>query len=122
MFSYQISDATTMANGSPAVAPYRGEIYTAMLDGTYVLSQNTDIFAGYYLSDADYGQNNYASGLPLGIVYRQQNAQVGVSRRLGKNASARLQYRFTYYNEPSSGGANDYHANSIFGSITFQLP
>ncbi|HEY1662437.1 MAG TPA: c-type cytochrome domain-containing protein [Verrucomicrobiae bacterium] len=121
-FTYELSAARTMANGTPAVAPYRGNIYTALVDGTYVLSQNTDIFAGYYLSDANYAQNNYATGQPLGIEYQQQSAQIGVSRRLGKNASARLQYRYTYYNEPTSGGANNYRASSIFGSITFQLP
>ncbi len=122
MFSYQISSATTMANGSPAVAPYRGDIYTVLADGTYVLSQNTDLFAGYYFSEANYGQNNLAGGLPLGLVYRENNVQVGVGRRLGRNASAKLQYRYSCYNEPGGGGANNYHASSIFGSITFQLP
>ncbi len=122
LFSYTLSDTTTMANGVPAVVPYRGDVYTVLVDGTYVLSQNTDLFAGYFFSDANYGQNNYSAGQPLGIEYQQQNAQIGISRRLGKNASARLQYRFTYYNEPTSGGANNYHASSIFGSITFQLP
>jgi hypothetical protein len=111
-----------MANGSATVAPYKGDIYTVLADGTYVLSQNTDVFAGYYFSEANYAQGNYANGLPLGIEYRQNNVQVGLVRRLGKNASARLQYRFTSYSEPTSGGANNYHANSIFGSITFLLP
>jgi mono/diheme cytochrome c family protein len=122
MFSYEISDATTMANGVPTVAPYRGDIYTVLASGTYVLGQNTDVFAGYFFSDTDYAQGNYASGQPLGIEYQQHNAQVGLSRKLGKNASAMLQYRYTYYNEPTSGGANNFHANSIFGSVTFRLP
>jgi hypothetical protein len=121
-FTYELSAARTMANGTPAVAPYRGDIYTILADGTYVVSQNTDVFAGYYFSEANYAQGNYASGLPLGIEYRQNNIEAGLARRLGKNASARLQYRFTYYSEPSSGGANNYHASSIFGTLTFQLP
>jgi len=121
-FTYELSAARSMANGASAVVPYRGDIYTILADGTYVLSQNTDVFAGYYFSEANYAQGNYASGLPMGIEYRQNNIEVGLSRRLGKNASARLQYRFTNYSEPSSGGANNYHANSIFGTLTFQLP
>ncbi len=122
MFSYQLSDATTMANGSPAVAPYRGNVYTLLAEGTYVLSKTADLFAGGFFSDASYGQNNFAGGVPLGIDYRERNFQVGLVRRLGKNASARLQYRFSCYNEPTSGGANNYTAHSVFGSVTFQLP
>jgi hypothetical protein len=59
--------------------------------------------------------------LPLGMEYQRQGAQFGLSRRIGKNVSAKLQYRFDYYNEPSSGGANNYAAHSVYGTLSFRF-
>jgi len=120
-FAYQTFTLVTSADGSPAVVPYSGDIYSVLADGTWVLNQATDLFAGYVFSAANYGQNNFAGGLPLGIQYQRHSAQVGLSRRFSRNVSARLQYRFDYYNEPSSGGANNYRAHSVFGVVTFQF-
>jgi hypothetical protein len=120
-FSYTVSSLMTPAYTFPAVVPYHGNIYTAFADLTYVLSQTTDLFAAYTISEADYGQNNYAGGQPLGIQYQQQSASIGLSRRFGKNVSAKLQYQFALYHEPSSGGADDYLANSLFGTLTFKF-
>jgi len=120
-FSYQTSKLTTAADGSPAVVPYRGEIYSVLADGTCVLNQSTDLFAGYCFSAANYGQDNFAGGLPLGIQYQQHSAQIGLTRRFGRNVSAKLQYRFAYYDEPSSGGADNYCAHAVFGTVTFQF-
>jgi hypothetical protein len=120
-FSYQTSMTTTAADGSPAVVPYSGDIYTVLANGTYVFSQTTGLFAGYSFSEANYGQNNFAGGLPLGIQYQQHSVQAGLSRRFGKNISARLQYRFDYYDEPGSGGATNYRAHSLFAMLTFQF-
>jgi len=57
----------------------------------------------------------------LGIQYQQHSIQAGIVRKFKKNISARLQYRFDYYDEPSSGGAANYRAHSIFGLLTFQF-
>lgn len=119
--SYQTSATTTAADGSPAVVPYRGNIYSVFANGTFVINQATDLFAGYVFSGADYGQNNFAGGLPLGIRYQRHSAQVGLTRHFGRNVSTRLQYRFDYYNEPSSGGANNYCANSVIGTLNFSF-
>jgi hypothetical protein len=120
-FSYEISSLVTAADGSPTVVPYCGDIYTVLANGTYVFSQTTDLFAGYAFSEADYGQNNFAGGQPLGIQYQQHGIQVGISRKFSKNISTKLQYRLDYYDEPSSGGANNYRAQSIFGTLAFQF-
>jgi hypothetical protein len=119
--SYQDSTLTTAADGSPAVLPYQGHTITVLASGTYVLSQHTDLFAAYFFSLAEYGQNNFAHGLPLGLEYQRQGAQFGLSRRLGKNVSAKLQYRFDCYREPSSSGVNNYLAHSIYGALSFQF-
>ncbi len=120
--SYQTSTTATAAGNSPAVVPYRGDTYSVLVDGTFVLNQTTDLFASYVFSAANYGQNNFAGGLPLGIQYQRHGVQVGLSRKLRKNISAKLQYRFDCYNEPSSGGADNYQAHAIFGLLTFQFP
>lgn len=119
--SYQASTLTTAASGSPAVVPYQGNTVRVLGSGTYVLSQHTDVFAACFFSVANYGQNNYAQGLSLGMQYQRQGAQVGLSRRLGRNVCAKLQYRFDRYQEPSSGGANNYLAHSIYGTLSFQF-
>jgi hypothetical protein len=120
-FSYQASVLVTPADSSGVVAPYRGDVYTALANGTYVLTKTTDLFAGLSFSDADYAQNNYADGLPLGIEYQRRSVQLGLSRKFGKNVSAKLQYRYDYYNEPSSGGADNFRAQSVFGVVTYRF-
>jgi hypothetical protein len=120
-FSYETSRLTTDADGSATVAPYQGDIYTVLADGTYALSQNTDLFAGYSFSEANYGQDNFAAGLPLGIEYQRNSVSVGVTRHFGPHVSTKLQYRYDYYAEPSSGGADNYRAQSIFGVLCFEF-
>jgi hypothetical protein len=109
-FSYQPTTLTTASIGSPAVVPapvvpYRGDVYSVIANGTYILNQSTDVFAGYAFSKADYGQNNSAGGVPVGIQYQMHGVQAGIERRWGKNISTKLQYSFSYYGEPSSGRA-----------------
>jgi hypothetical protein len=121
-FSYQRTSSTTADAGSPAIVPYRGDIYSAIASGTYVLSQTTDLFAAYAFSDADYGQNNYATGVPVGLEYQMHGLQVGLARRFGKNVSTKFQYRFATYDEPSSGSANNYRAHALFATLTLRFP
>jgi hypothetical protein len=122
MFSYQPSRTTTMTAGSPAIAPYEGDTYSVIANGTYILDKSSDLFGGYVFSKADYSQNNAAAGVPLGIDYQMHGAQVGLAHRFNKDISGKLQYRFNYYEEPSSGGADNYRAHTVFASMTFRLP
>jgi hypothetical protein len=121
-FSYQHARTVTAANDSPSVAPYEGDIYSVMASGTYVLNPKTDLTASYSFSMADFGQNNFAEGLPLGIKYQQHAVQAGIKRQIGKGKTLALQYSFYHYSEPSSGGFNNFNAHAIFGTLSFQLP
>ncbi|HEX5218081.1 MAG TPA: c-type cytochrome domain-containing protein [Verrucomicrobiae bacterium] len=121
-FAYQPSSTTTAVNGAPAIVPYQGDIYSVTASGTYVLNAATDLFGSYTFSTADFAQNNYAAGQPVGIQYEQHAVQIGLARRLGKNVSAQLRYGFYKYDEPSSGGADNYIAQSVFGVISLKLP
>jgi hypothetical protein len=119
-FSYQPSSTITADNGDASVAAYRGQTYSVLANSTYVLSRNSDWFASYSFSDADYAQNNFADGLPVGLEYRQHALQTGLSRHFGKNITAQLKYGFYSYNEPTSGGANNYVAHSVFATLTYK--
>ena len=121
-FSYQDSVSRTANNNVPSVVPYRGETYSVLASATYVLGADMDVSLGYTFNWADYGQGNFADGLPVGLRYEMHGAQLGVMRRLGKNVTSRLLGACYRYDEPSSRGANDYVAGSIFASLTWRLP
>jgi hypothetical protein len=121
-FSYQNARTVTFANDSLSVVPYEGDIYSVIASGTYVLNPKTDLTASYSFSTADFAQNNSAEGLPLGINYQQQSVQVGVRRQIGKGKTLGLHYSFYHYNEPSSGGFNNFNAQAVFATLSFQLP
>jgi hypothetical protein len=120
-FSYQNARTATAANGSTAVAPYEGNIYGVIASGSYALNPKTDLTASYSFSAADFAQDNLAGGLPLGIQYQQQGVQVGIKRRIGKGKTLSLRYSFYHYNEPSSGGFNNFNAQAIFAMLSFPL-
>lgn len=120
--SYQNARTITAANNSLSVVPYEGDIYSVMASGNYILNDKTELSASYTFSLADFSQNNYADGLPLGINYQQQAVQLGIRRQIGKGKSVGLQYRFFHYAEPSNGGFSNFNAHAVFATLSFQLP
>jgi hypothetical protein len=121
-FSYEPSRTRSANSGAPTVGPYRGDTYSADASGTYVLSQSTDVSVGWTFSEANYGQNNAAATVPVGIRYQNHSVEAGLARRFGKNVSGRLQYSFAYYHEPSSGNLNDFRAHTVFATLNLRLP
>ncbi len=121
-FSYEHSRLAAFANDNPSIVPYRGDRFSVLASGNYALNPDTDLQAGYAFSCADYGQNNYDDGLPLGVNYSQHSLTAGVARRYGKQIALKLQYGFYYYDDPGSGGANNYIAHAIFTTLTMRLP
>ena len=61
-------------------------------------------------------------GCPLGIVYEQHGAQLGLTRRIVKNIAANLRYGFFLYDETTSSGVNDYTAHLVFGTVVVKFP
>jgi len=120
-FYYETSTTVTPNAGSPAIVPYHGYIYSVLAGGVFVLTRSSDLNADYLFSDANYGQDNFAGGVPMGVEYQRHVAQIGLSHRFTKRLSTKLQYRFDYYEEPSSGGAANYRAHTVFGMLTFQF-
>jgi hypothetical protein len=120
-FTFRHTRTVTANNVTTAVAPYEGDVYSSISSATFVLNDKTDITGGYTYSWADYGQNNLPEGLPLGLVYDWHMANIGISRRIKKNITGNLQYRFYYYDETATSGINNYTAHGILASIAMVL-
>ncbi|HEY5915725.1 MAG TPA: c-type cytochrome domain-containing protein [Verrucomicrobiae bacterium] len=120
-FAYQNARTATADNGSPSVVPYQGNVYSAIASGSYVLGPKTDLVAGYSFSAADFSEKQPQDGLPLGIKYQQHSAQVGIKHQFTRSTAASLQYRFYHYDEPSSGGFNNFNAHAVFATVTLTL-
>lgn len=120
-FNYYDSRAASAHNRVPSIDSYDGDIFSLLASATYTLSTNTDLTASYAFSRADYAQDNFAAGLPLGINYDWHAVQAGLTRRF-KNVTTNLQYGFYKYAEPTSGGFNDYTAHAVFATLTLHWP
>jgi hypothetical protein len=121
-FTYSDSRTKTAQNGSPSVVPYKGDEYTLLASATYILSKTTDLQLTYAFSRANYGQNNVAEGLPLGLDYTRHGLLAGATWHLTKTVTSSLRYGFYQYSEPSSGGFNNYTAHAIFATLAMKLP
>jgi hypothetical protein len=119
-FTYSRSRVTTAANDDPSVVPYSGNVYTITTTATYAWNAKTSLQASYAFSQANYGQDNAVAGNPLGIDYTQNRLIVGLTRQLTKKLSGALHYEFSQYDEPSSGGANNFTAQGIFATFAYK--
>lgn len=117
--TYHRSNTRSASNGDPAVDSYQGDIISLLFGANYRLSEDTDLLAHYSFTRGDFGQNNAADGLPLGIEYEYHTFQAGIGTRISDNVRAQLHYQFQQYDEGSSGGINDYSAHGIFLNCTF---
>jgi hypothetical protein len=119
-FTYSHSRATTASNGDPSIVPYTGNIYTLTTTATYALNAKTSLQTSYVFSYANYGENNAAAGLPLGLDFTRNELIVGLTRQLTKRLSGALHYQFSQYSEPSSGNANNFTAQGIFATLVYK--
>jgi hypothetical protein len=120
-FTFANSRTTTAQNITPAIVDYAGDTYSSMSTASFNLNAKTDLTASYSYSWANYGQSNYATGLPLGMVYHWHIVTAGLSRKISTNATASVQYRFYNYDEPNTGGVNNYTAHGIIAAVTIAL-
>jgi mono/diheme cytochrome c family protein len=120
-FTYSDSRTGTADFASNLVVPYKGDIYSVLADASYTLNPETILHCTYSFSQADYGQNNFDS-VPLGLTYTRHGLLAGISRRLSANVTSTLRYGFYRYEEPSSGGFNDYTAHGVFATVALKWP
>ncbi len=122
MFTYGNSRTVTADHGNPSVVPYEGNVCSALANATYTLNDTTHLSLAYSFSSANYGQNNFADGVPLGLDYTRHGVSAGVTKQLSQRVSASLRYAFFKYSEPSSGQINNYTAHGIFATATVKWP
>lgn len=109
-------------NNSPTVEPYRGDVYSVISTATYALTERMNLQGTFMFTSADYAQNNFAAGLPLGLEFQRHGVEVALSRRWRKTLSTRLQYGFYNYDEPSRAHFTDYTAHAVFATLTAHWP
>ena len=117
-FSLQDTRTVAFANHDPSVLAYRGNVYTIMGTTGYALDRQTDLTLEYSYSRSDNFTDNSSAGLPLGLDFQRHALLAGISRKIGKNVIARLRYGFYEYDEPSTGGVNNYTAHLASASCT----
>jgi hypothetical protein len=121
-FSYE--DSKTATDSSGLIPPYKGDVYSALLSGTYILDQTTDLALSYSFSRGDYSDERTITPqrpLPLGIKYEQHALQAALIRRVSKHLTTRLQYGFYYYDEPTLAGASNYKAHTVLATLTYHF-
>ena len=121
-FTYSDTRLTTADNNDPGIVASKGDVYTVGSNVRFTLNPTTDLHAAYTFSRASYGQDNYATGLPLGADFIRHAVTAGVSKKLNRNLTVRLGYSFFDYSEPNTGGANNYTAHGVFGTMALKLP
>ncbi len=107
-------------NDGVAIVPFEGGTWSVISSGTFVVDNRTDFTLTHSFSRADFGQSNTAS-LPLGLNFSMHGIQAGLKRRIRDNVRAGLQYLFQHYDERNTGGFNNYTANGIFATMTWEL-
>jgi hypothetical protein len=120
-FTYSRSRLFTADNGDLSIVPYEGEIVTLNTTATWLLDAKTRVQLAYNFSHANYSENNAAAGIPAELDYQRHDLIASLTRKFTENLSASLRYGFSQYREPSSAGANDFQANSIFGTVTLRF-
>ncbi len=121
-FTYSESRIVSGLHAEPSVVPYKGHVYGVIASANFSLNQKTDLHWAYSFSQAEYGQNNFADGLPLGLTYSRHGLMAGVSRRLTSYLTSTIRYGFYRYSEPSTGGSNDYTAHGVFATLMVKWP
>jgi hypothetical protein len=121
--TYSYGDTKTVAesNDTGIVAPYEGGVHTLIASVRFVLTERSDVFAAFGFSKADYAQDNQADGLPLGMKFRRQSFSCGFLRKISERCTVSVRYAFYDYEEPSTGGANDYVAHGVFSTLNYKF-
>ena len=91
-----------------------------MSSATCALNKTTDLNASYSYTRADYEQNNFVDGLPLGLTFARHSAIAGIRKQLTSNLNANLRYGFFRYYEPQRTSVNDYTAHGVFATLTMK--
>ncbi len=120
--SYHDTRSIAFHENPTAVAPDRGSTWSFLGNSRFVLTAKTDFTIGYTFSTANYRQNLLLDGLAVGTRYERHGMHGGLTTRHSEHLTTKLQYGFYHYDEPSTGGINDYTAHALFVSVHWLMP
>ena len=121
-FSYRDTRTKTITGPDLPVVPYKGDVYSVVNSGTWTLNKSTHLITSYAFALADYSQSDAPDAVRFGAQYEQHAARIGLKHKFSAKASCGVEYGYYHYDEPSSGGHNDYSAHSVFVSVSYRLP
>jgi len=120
--AFTFSDSTTLTadNSDPSIVPYRGHVWTLTSSMGYALGKSVGLSAACSFSKADYGENNAANGVPLGLDFTRHYLTFRITRKINPRLSAALQCIFSGYAEPGAGELNDYNSQGVFATLAYE--
>jgi hypothetical protein len=118
-FTYCESTTLTTDNSDPSIVPYKGHGSTLTCSAGYALSKSVGLNATYAFSQSQYGDNNAATGVPLGLDFTRHNLTIGINKKINSHLSAALRYIFSSYTEPDAAGINDYNSQGAFATLAY---
>jgi len=123
-FSYTFNQTDTPANNidlvpntSPTVTNFRNDYWTVTTSAGYIIDDKTDFYVDYYFYCANDYFNNAAVAVPYGLGATEHAVSATLTRQLSKRVRLLLKYGYYNYRDETSGGHNNYRANSIFSSL-----
>jgi hypothetical protein len=123
-FSYTLNQTDTPANNidlvpytSPTVTNFRNDYWTVTTSAGYIIDDKTDFYVDYYFYCANDYSNNAAVAVPYGMGATEYSVSATLTRQLTKQVRLLLRYGYNNYRDETSGGHNNYRANSIFSSL-----
>jgi hypothetical protein len=120
-FSLENARTVTFANSSESVAPYKGNTWSALGSATYLVDEKTDLSASYSFSLAKFYEDDSATSSLYDINYTLHSLSFSLSHRFTRDFAGSIRYAWYLYDEPTSGGANNYEAHAVFASLTYRF-
>jgi hypothetical protein len=127
-FSYVLNQTNTPANnielvpnGGPTVVNFRNDYWTVTSGIGYIIDDKTDFYVDYYFYCANDYYKNPAVAVPYGTGATEQAVSATVTRQLTKNMRLLLKYGYYNYRDVTSGGHNNYQANSLFSTLQIRF-
>jgi hypothetical protein len=120
--NYVMSTTDTPGNNLSGTADdlavdFDNDYWTTSLVGGVALDERTDLNARYFYFRADNYDDNSAVSQPYGLNAEEHGFSVALHRQLTEQIRGGLAYAFFTNDEELAGGANDYDASAITGSL-----
>jgi hypothetical protein len=121
-FNYVLSETKTpVTDYTQSVLNSQNNYWTVNFSSGFVLTDKTDLNAGYFYYQADDYTDNSLYGVPYGAGATEQGVTCGITHRLKENLRLNLRYGFAKYEDDPSGGNLDYDSHMVYGSVQYRF-